>query len=150
MSRREMYAWSSLGMSLALLGYYLIAVFGWPSGLEEHSDYISRIFWRVLGIGFVTQLLLDLTKHTSWGRIDKDERDTMIESKGYRNAYYFVMVAVAAIAVNVLLSDIIRQAGGNHVIFDTPYMTFHALVIVLFITEITKSSTQLYYYLKSY
>lgn len=150
MSRREMYAWSSLGMSIVLLGYYLVAVFGWPSGLEEHSEYITRIFWRVLGIGFVTQLLLELSKHSNWGKIDKDERDIMIESKGYRNAYYFVMVAIASIAVNVLLSDFIRQAGGTHVLFDAPYMTFHALVIVLFITDITKSSTQLFYYLKSY
>ncbi len=149
MSRREMYAWSSLGMSLALLGYYLVAVFGWPSGLEDHAEYVTRVFWRVLGIGIVAQLLLDLSKHTSWGKIDKDERDVMIESKGYRNAYYFVMVAIAAIAANVLLSDLTGGAGWNRIFQTIPYMTFHALVIVLFVTDITKSGTQLFYYLKS-
>ena len=150
MSRREIYAWSSLGMSLVLLGYYLVAVFGWPSGLEVHAEYITRIFWRVLGIGIVAQILLDLSKHTNWGKIDKDERDIMIESRGYRNVYYFVMVAIAAVAVNVLLSDLIGGAGWMQIFPAVPYMTFHALVIVLFVTDITKSGTQLFYYLKSY
>lgn len=150
MSRREMYAWSSLGMSLALLGYYLVAVFGWPAGLEEHVAYITRIFWRVLGIGIAAQLLLELSKHTSWGKVDKDERDVMIESKGYRNAYYFVMAAIAAVAVNVLLYDLIGGAGWMRGFPTIPYMTFHTLVIILFVTDITKSGTQLFYYLKSY
>lgn len=148
MSKKEIYAWSSLVSSLVLLGFYLIAVFGWPESLENYGDYITGIFWKVLGIAIVVEVALDLMKEFKVGEVHQDERDILIESKGYRNAYYFLMIAVISLVINLLLSDLASKASGENLFLAIPFMTFHVLVIILFTANITKSATQLYYYLK--
>lgn len=148
MSKKEIYAWSSLATSLALLGYYLVAVFGWPQTVEPYSDHITSIFWQVFVIAFVVELVLELLRHFNVGEVQEDERDAMLESKGYRNAYYVLMVTLVALIANSLVSDVIEQASGEAFFLSSPFMTFHLLVALLFAAHITKYGTQIYYYQK--
>lgn len=149
MSKKEIYAWSSLASSLVLLGFYLIAVFGWPESLENYGDYITGLFWKVLGIAILVEVVLDLMRDLNIGEVHRDERDMLIESKGYRNAYYLLMVAIFSLAINLLISDLASEAASKQMFLAIPFMALHVLVIVLFAANITKSTTQLYYYLKS-
>lgn len=148
MTKKEIYAWSSLASSGVLLAFYLIAAFGWPDSLEGYSDYVIGIFWKVLGIAVAIEFALDLMKSLKVGGVQKDERDKLIEAKGYRNAYYFLMVTLITLIVHLLLSDLISKAGGEHMFLSIPFMTLHLLVIILFVAHITKSTTQLYFYNK--
>lgn len=148
MTKKEIYTWSSLASSAVLLTFYLIAVFGWPDSLEGYSDYVTGIFWKVLGIAVAIEIILDLMKEFNVGGVQKDERDKLIEAKGYRNAYYFLMVALITLSGNIFLSDLISKAGGEHVFLSIPFMTLHLLVITLFVAHITKSATQLFFYNK--
>lgn len=148
MSKKEIYAWSSLSSSVALLGFYLIAAFGWPESLENHGDYITSIFWKVLGIAVAVEITLELMKEFKLGEIYQDERDILIESKGYRNAYYVLMVAIVTLIINLLLNDMAGEPVEERIFLPIPFMAFHVLVIILFVANITKSSTQLYYYLR--
>lgn len=148
MTKKEIYTWSSLTSSVVLLAFYLIAVFGWPDSLEGYSDYVTGIFWKVLGIAVAIEIVLDLMKEFNVGGVQKDERDKLIEAKGYRNAYYFLMVALITLIGNIFLSDLISEAGGEHVFLSIPFMTLHLLVITLFVAHIAKSATQLYFYNK--
>lgn len=146
MSKREIYAWCSLGFTLAIFAYYLITVFGLPSGLENYSDRITGLIWKVIGITFLVEFVLDLLNSTKFSGVAKDERDILIEAKGFRNAYYFVMAAIVSLTINVLISDYLSDASGQEVFLKVPFMIFHVLVFVLFTANIIKSATQLIYY----
>jgi len=146
MSKQEIYSWCSLGFSLAILSYYLLSVFGWPPGLEQYANYVTGLIWKVIGAAVAIELTLDLLKSTKFGGVHKDERDKLIESKGFRNAYYFLMIALISLIGNVLISDFLSEVSGEKVLMAVPYMTFHALVVILFVSNIVKSVTQLYYY----
>lgn len=146
MSKQEIYAWSSFGLTLAIFSYYLLAVFGWPAGLENYAHYVTGIIWKVVVAAFAVEFFLDLLKSTKYGGIDKDERDQAIESKGFRNAYYFVMVAIVTLIGHLLISDFLSEASGEQTFLSVPFMTFHVLVFIVFITSLIKSATQLFYY----
>ncbi len=146
MSKKEIYAWCSLGLTLAIFGYYVISVFGLPSGLENHREYVTNLIWKVIGIVFLIELVLGLLKSTKFAGISKDERDILIESKGFRNAYYFLMAAIVSLVIYVLISDYLSEASGQIFFLAVPFMTFHILVFILFIADIIKSVTQLIYY----
>lgn len=146
MSKQEIYAWSSLGFTLAIFVYYLLSAFGWSPGLENYADYITGLIWKVIAAAFAIEFILDLLKSTRFGGVHKDERDMLIESKGFRNAYYFVMAALISLIVNLFISDFLSEASDEKVFIAVPFVTFHSLVFILFIASIIKSSTQLFYY----
>jgi len=146
MPKQEIYAWCSLGFTLAILVYYLVSAFGLPSGLENHSGYITRLVWRVIVITVLIESCLDLLSSTKFGGVHKDERDILIESKGFRNAYYFLVVSVIVLIVHLMINDFISEAVGGQLDLAIPFMTFHILVFMVISATIIKSSTQLFYY----
>lgn len=148
MTKQEIYAWSSISSSLVLLGFYLVATFGWPESLEGYADDITGIFWKVLGIAIAVEVILEVLKEFRIGEVHKDERDTRIESKGYRNAYYMLMVALVSLVVHLLLNNLIGSTAGEEVFLTISFMTVHILVVILFMANVTKSATQLYFYSK--
>lgn len=95
MSKQEIYAWSSLGFSLAIFAYYLLSAFGWPPGLENYAEHITSLIWKVIAVTFTIELILDLLKSTSFGGVHKDERDMLIEFQSIqkclllRNGWYY-------------------------------------------------------------
>lgn len=146
MSRKEMYAWCSFGLTTAVFGYYLITLFGLPSELENYRENIIAVIWKVVGIAFLIEFVLDLLNSTKIGGVVTDERDKLIESKAFRNAYYFLMAAIISLIINVLITDAVSQASGEELFLDLPFMMFHVLVFVLFIAILLKSGTQIFYY----
>lgn len=146
MSKQELYAWVSLASTLAILGLYLMMVWGLPEGMESYAAGMIDIFIKVIVIAFVVELVLGLSKHTKAGRIDKDERDILIEGKGFRNAYYFVMVAISTMAAHLFISNLFGEEIAKSVYLATPSMMLHALLVIFLVTSLIKTLTQLYYY----
>jgi|SRR6056297_518140 len=146
MSRKEIYAWSSLALTLAIFGYYLLSAFGIPVGMEDYGEHLKSLIWKVIGVAFLVQLVLDLLNSSRVGGVAKDERDNQIESKAFRNAYYFLMLSVISLIFNVLISDFLSETSGNELFLNVPFMIFHVLVFIIFIASIVKSGTQIFYY----
>ena len=146
MSKQERYAWTSLASTLAILGLYLVMVWGLPEGLEDYAAGMIDLFIKVILIAFVVELLLGLSKHTKAGRIDKDERDIVIEGNGFRNAYYFVMAAISTLAAHLFISNLFGEEIATNVYMATPSMMLHALLVIFLVTSLIKTLTQLYYY----
>lgn len=67
MSRKEIYIWCELGLTLAIFGYYLISLFGLPNSVENYREHITGLIWKVIGIAFLIQLVLDLLNSTQLG-----------------------------------------------------------------------------------
>ena len=146
MSRKEIYAWSSLALTLGIFAYYLITVLGLPAAVENYYEQISGLIWKVIGMAFVVQLAIDLLNSTTIGGVAKDERDSLIESKAFRNAYYFLIAAVVSVVVNILISNYLGEVSGRDKYLEVQFMTFHILVVVLFVASFIKSGTQIFYY----
>ena len=150
MSRKEIYVWCELGLTLAIFGYYLISVFGLPTGVESYREHITGLIWKVIGITFLIQLVIDLLNSTKFGGVAKDERDVLIESKAFRNAYYFLITAVISVIINVLISDFLSIESGQELFLSVPFMTFHVLVFVIFTASFIKSGTQIFCYQRGF
>lgn len=146
MSKQEMYAWSSLGFTLAIFAYYLVSAFGLPTGFENYSGHLTSLIWQVIIISVLIEFCLGLLSSTKFGGIMKDERDILIESKGFRNGYYFFIVSVITLIGHILINDFLSEVSGGEFILSRPFETFHLLVFILFISHIIKTSTQLFYY----
>lgn len=149
MSRKEIYAWCSLGITLSILGYYTMTVFGLPSGIEAYEEQITGLIWKVLGVAFLVEMGLDFMNSTALGGVAKDERDMLIESKAFRNAYYFLIVTIISVVMNIFVSDFLSSASGEFILLSMPFMTLHVLVIVLFTAILIKAATQIFYYQRS-
>lgn len=146
MSKQEVYAWSSLGFTAAIFGYYLLSAFGLPAGIENYAEHITNLIWKVIGITVLIELILDLSNSAIFGGVRQDEQDALIESKGLRNAYYFLMISLITLVIHILLNDYFSQTTGENLFLAKPYMIFHVLVFILFIANIMKSATQIFYY----
>lgn len=147
MSKQEIYAWSSLASSLAIVGFYAITVFGWPETLPDYSDRLTSLFIKVFLIAFVAEFVLDLM--SSKAGVHEDERDINYASKGFRNAYYFLMVAIAGILGSLFLPLFIsEQFFEQEVFFNDTVLIFHFLFLTLLVGSMIKRSTQVFYYRK--
>ncbi len=146
MSKQEMYAWASLASTLAILGIYVLMVGGLPEGFENYASAMMDMFIKIIVMAFLVELVLGLSKHTKAGRIDKDERDVMIEGKGFRNAYYFVMAAMSLLAAHLFIGNLLGEEITEHLFILKPAVIFPALLLVFLLTGLIKSATQLYYY----
>jgi hypothetical protein len=147
MSKKEIYIWSSLISSTLLLGFYLIAVFGWPSPLEYYADYITGIFWKVLSIAITVEIILEILKEFQTKSQTENNHDLFVQAKGYRNAYYFLMIAIISLGVSLFLNDLLATETGEQQLFVAmPFVALHIIVAIFFLANITKSITQLYFY----
>ncbi|MCW9708295.1 hypothetical protein [Fodinibius salsisoli] len=147
MSQKEIYAWSSLVSSIVLLTFYLVSVFGWPEGMAGY-DFIMNLFWKILGIAVAVEVVLALLKEFNAGEDQDDDEQVLIESKSYRNAYYLLMGALVTLMVHIFINEAASEFAGKEMWLTVPFMTLHLLVIIVFTASITKSTTQLYYYIK--
>ena len=146
MSKQEVYAWISLVTTLALLILYTVMAFGVPENLETYADALQGLLLKVVGLALLIRLVLSIFRHTTFGRVDKDERDRLIQLKGYRNAYFVAIVAIVTVAWNELVGDFFSEMANLETIFSTPYIAVHSLVITLFIASAVEYVTQLFYY----
>lgn len=75
----------------------------------------------------------------------KDERDTMIASKAYRNAYFFLYFGAGTIMTCALgLAAIDGAAPMRFTV--TPFVILNTVLLLMVVAELVKFLTQLFYY----
>lgn len=148
MSKQELYAWTSAGMTVSILVFYFLIAFGWPEGIPDYSSQAVKIFFNIFWIAFIGEIILDATV-TKKG-VDKDERDLMIDAYGFRNAYNFMSVCIAVLLIQVLLSKVLGHFDRLFETMSTSTFMLHVLFIVLMLASLIRRTTQLYYYRKDY
>ncbi len=146
MSRHELYAWAGLAFALAIAGYYILAVIGLPDGAESVSDRLGSIFVRVIVIAVAVELVLDASQSITRFRVDKDERDRMIEGRSFRNAYYILAVVVFAAIGQLVVTGLLGEYINNEFVVSLPVVTLHILVLGVLAASAINSVTRIYYY----
>ncbi len=144
MSKQEILAWSSLATSSSVVFFYVLIVFGWPDFLPDYAGLFTKIFFNLFWIAVVIEIALELGERKQ--KVDKDERDFIIEARGLQRAYNFLSFAVAVVVINWFLSDLFGEFSEVHSILGEARTTFHILFIVLFVSNLIKRTTQIYYY----
>ena len=140
MSKQEIYAWTSLLSSAAILGFYGITVYGLPDNLANIESDLSSLFIKIFLFAFVIELAIGIFRGKD--KVEKDERDELIAGKGYRNAYYLMGVLITLILSQLILGQIFEKAGLALNLINV----IHVLVGTLFAASITNRATQIYFY----
>ena len=140
MSKQEIYAWTSLLSSVAILGFYGITVYGLPENLSNMESDLSSLFIKVFLFAFVIELAIGIFRGNV--KVEKDERDKLIAGKGYRNAYYLMGALITIILSQLVLGQIFGGAG----LALNLTTVIHVLVGTLFVASITNRGTQIYFY----
>lgn len=148
MSRQEIYAWTSIASSIAILGFYILYFLGVSENIPSLSDHLSSIFIKIFGIAFVIEVVLEILD--SREKISRDERDDYIASKGYKNAYWFLSIGVVFILVQIFISGIFELSSFKDRVIQSPFFLFHVLFIVLMLSSLINRGTQLFFYRKEF
>ncbi|NYF79209.1 hypothetical protein [Granulicella arctica] len=135
LSYQEKSIWTSLITQGLIFGYYFGTV-GWTSG------HVGNLFVGAVVLSFIVQIFYPFVGTRS-RTATKDERDRAIEGKAYRNAYHFLVVGVILMLFNGLTGTVFGWPipGGQSVIF-----TANLMILLLALTQIFKSATQLILY----
>lgn len=148
MSRQEILSWTSLGVSVSVLVYYLLIVFGWPESIPDFSALFTKVFFNVFWVAVIVEFIVDIAESVEKKKVSADERDLTIEARGHKNAYTFVVVAIVFLLSQMVLSRILGDDQSMFSFLGSETMVFHMLVITLLISSATKRATMLWYYIK--
>ncbi|NNE71628.1 MAG: hypothetical protein HKN29_14865 [Rhodothermales bacterium] len=143
-SRSELYAWVALASSGAIALYYLIAVIGFPGPDSPMVDGLRGPLLTVFGWALLFEILLGIAQSLESTKVEKDERDRLIEGKGFRNAYFFVIAIVVSLLGHVVFWKVL--AGGS--VTGSGLVMFHTLVMTLLLASVVNAATKLFYYMR--
>lgn len=131
---KEKYLRYELGLTIIFFIYYIFLTLQSLNNNETAlSIYLNVAIGYTIAIIILVLLLLFFAKSKS---IENDERDKIIESKAYRNAF---ISTISIINVIIVLGIFVDK-------FFEPFIIFNILFALLFISHIIHNITQLYYY----
>lgn len=131
---KEKYIKYELGLTSLFFIYYIFLTF---QSLNNNDSGISIYLNVVVGYTIsIIVLILLLLLFTKSKNIENDERDILIESKAYRNAYISAISIINILVILVLVNDRLFE----------PFIIFNILFSTIFISHIIQNITQLFYY----
>jgi hypothetical protein len=131
---KEKYLSYELGLTIIFFIYYISLTLQSLNNNETAlSIYLNVAIGYTIAVIILVLLLLFFTKSKS---IENDERDKIIESKAYRNAF---ISTISIINILIILGIVVGK------LFE-PFIIFNILFALLFISHIIHNITQLYYY----
>lgn len=146
MSRSEILSWTSLATSTSVVVFYILIVFGWPEAVPDYSAKFVKIFFNVFWIAVAIEIFVEISEEKR--KIQKDERDLMIEGKGLRIGYNILVIGVMISLVQLFLAGVIGSEIEEYVRTANPKIVFHFLFLTLFIASAAKRVTMIYNYRK--
>src|SRR5271166_6150138 len=141
MSYQEKSIAGSLLAMLVVYGYYFTAVLRHAGQLDFA---IGRLIFAVIAI-IVIETVYHIVLALESKPEPKDERDILIESKAYRNAYFLLAAGAFLVIGCVIMAGLARDAAPTRIVV-TPFITVNLVLFFMVLAELMKFLTQLYYY----
>jgi hypothetical protein len=148
MSKQELLCWTSLGVTISVVVMYLLIVFGWPDILPDYSSRIVKIFVNLFWIALIFEIIIGIKENSA--KIDKDERDIMVEAFSYKYSYNFVMIILVFVLSNILFDIIFGESVRLYSILSSGSNLFHILFLTLLMASLIRRSTMIYLYRKAF
>ncbi|GAB5410543.1 MAG: hypothetical protein BalsKO_29080 [Balneolaceae bacterium] len=146
MSKQEILSWTSLATSTSVVIFYALIAFGWPEGIPDYSTKFVKFAFNAFWIAVVIEMLVQISESKT--KVQKDERDFLIEAKGLKAGYTILVIAVMIALVQLFLSGLIGSEAQEFVRIADPTIIFHFLFLSLFIASTSKRIIMIYQYRK--
>ncbi len=144
LSYQEKSILGSLSAMVVVYGYYFVAVVRDASRPEFEARSLGRLMLAVIAI-IVIEIVYHIVLALESKDEPKDERDTLIECKAYRNAYFLLAVGAGLVITGVIVAGLVSDTAPTRIIV-TPFLTVNLVLLFMVLAELTKFLTQLFYY----
>ncbi|NNF03676.1 MAG: hypothetical protein HKN17_04340 [Rhodothermales bacterium] len=145
MPKQQLYAWASLGSSIAFAGLYIIFVIGTPFLTEPVRGGATEVFLWIVGISFLIELLLDLGSGRD--RVDADERDRLIAGRAFKVGFHVFTVVLVMLIGHLFVFDFFNGIEDAQELADRQRsLAIHIAVLGFLAAHAAKSGTQTYLY----
>ena len=141
LSYQEKSILGSLITIVVVYGYYFAAVLR-DAGQPEFN--LGRLVLAVIAI-IVIEIVYHIVLAIEQKPEPKDERDILIASKAYRNAYFLLATGAFLVIACVVMAGLARDAAPTRIIV-TPFITVNLVLFFMVLAELMKFLTQLFYY----
>jgi hypothetical protein len=144
LSYQEKSILGSLAAMVVVYGYYFATVLRKVTRPEFDSGSLGRLMLAVIAI-IVIEIGYHIVLVFESKPEPKDERDTLIECKAYRNAYFLLATGSGLVITWVIVAGLVRDAAPTRVVL-TPFITVNLVLFAMVLAELIKFLTQLFYY----
>lgn len=148
MSKQEILSWTSLATSTSVLVFYLLMVFGWPDGIPDLSGRFFKLFFNVFWVAVVIEIIVEISEGNK--KVQKDERDFIIEAKGLKFGYNILVIAVMISLIQVFITNITLNYVPDFASVIEISTIFHFLFIALFFASAVKRGVMIYHYRREF
>ena len=146
MSKQEILSWTSLATSTSFIVFYLLFNFGWPDAVPDYSGSFFKTFFNVFWIAVIVEIIVEISEGNK--KVQKDERDFIIEAKGIKVGYNILVIAVIIALVQIFISNLGYTFGDGFPFSLDLFAIFHFLIIALFLASAVRRSIMIYHYRK--
>tara|TARA_R110000868_G_scaffold306734_1_gene567992 strand:+ start:25633 stop:26076 length:444 start_codon:yes stop_codon:yes gene_type:complete len=146
MSKQEILSWTSLSTSTSVLVFYILINFGWPDVVPDYSDKFVSIFFNVFWIAVAIEAFVQISEGKK--KVQKDERDFMIEAKGLKVGYGILTLTLMAALIQLFIYNFTQNIAPEFPFTIELSTIIHVLFILLFSASAAKRVTMIYYYRK--
>jgi len=148
MSYQEKSIFGSLVAMLVVYGYYFAAVLHNIGKPEFAATGLGRLILAVIAI-IVIEVVYHIVLALESKPEAKDERDILIESKAYRNAYFALSTGAFLVIASVIAADLARDAAPTRILV-TPFLVVNLVLLFMVLAEVVKLVTQLLHYRRGF
>ena len=149
MSRQEVYSWAAILSNLALFLVYIAVVFGIPSILEPYSGNVIQFLVLLVIVDLVFQAVISI-QGKRIPMVDRDERDDLIESKGFKVGYYVFFISVVVLIGHLFVVSVFEPFADAEYLKIMKQLPLHYLVFTMIAGSTAKSVVQLVHYRRGY
>lgn len=148
MSKQEILSWTSLATSTSFIVFYILFNFGWPEGVPDLSGSFFKTFFNVFWIAVVIEIIVEISEGKK--KVQKDERDFIIEAKGMKAGYNILVISIIIALVHLFISNLGYTFGNNFPLSVEMSSVIHFLVLALFFASAVRRTIMIYQYRKGY
>jgi hypothetical protein len=148
MSKQEILSWTSLATSSSFLFFYILFNFGLPGTVESFSGTFVKTFFNLFWIAVIIEIIVGISEGNK--KVQKDERDFIIEAKGIKIGYNILVLSMVIALVQIFISNLSIMSN-----YEFPFTlelsnVFHFLILSLFLASAVRRSIMIYHYRKGY
>lgn len=148
MSRQEILSWTSLVTSSSVVIFYILIAFGWPESFPDYSGLLIKFAFNAFWVAVIIEIIVQVSESKS--RVQKDERDFMIEAKGLKVGYNILVITLMIALIQVFISNLTQNFVPNLPFAIETSTIFHFLFLALFLASAAKRGTMIYNYRKDF
>jgi len=135
----------SLAAMLVVYTYYFGSTLRDLGRREFGNGGLARLVFAVIAL-IVIEIVYHIVLALESDPEPKDERDTLIESKAYKTAYFFLATGISLLAAGIIVFNTLALHSHEALGTVSAFATVNLILLAMVLAESAKFLTQLFYY----